>query len=85
MDRVAQVETLHHPARDFQLAAAALPAVPKWGRACDWSPRDDAMLLLGVNRYGIDHWDKCVSQAPLWKFARARSKVNDRLHSSCSL
>lgn len=54
-----QVEALRDPAADFELPAAALPAVPKWGRACDWSARDDSMLLLGVYRYGIDHWDKC--------------------------
>lgn len=54
----SQIEALEDPARDFELAPNALPAVPKWGRACNWTPRDDAMLLLGVYRYGIDHWDK---------------------------
>ena len=46
---------------EFILPGTALPAVPKWGRACAWSDRDDAMLLLGVYRHGLDHWDKCAS------------------------
>ena len=58
-----QIEALADPARDFELSPAALPAAPKWGRACDWTPRDDAMLLLGVYRYGIDHWDRCACWA----------------------
>lgn len=49
--------------RDFELSPAALPAAPKWGRACSWTPRDDAMLLLGVYRYGIDKWDRCACWA----------------------
>jgi hypothetical protein len=59
--------------RDFELSPAALPAAPKWGRACSWTPRDDAMLLLGVYRYGIDHWDRCVRWAAMMLFPQRRT------------
>lgn len=41
--------------------------MPKWGKACGWTPRDDAALLLGVYYYGIGHWDQvgaCANGAP---------------------
>lgn len=31
----------------FRLDAVAV-TLPKWGRMCDWTPHDDAMLLLGI-------------------------------------
>ena len=31
----------------FRLEAVAV-TLPKWGRACGWTPHDDAMLLLGI-------------------------------------
>ena len=31
----------------FRLETVSVP-VPKWGKACGWTPQDDAMLLLGI-------------------------------------
>ena len=44
-----QVASVPDPAKQFRLESANI-AVPKWGRLCAWTARDDAMLLLGV------HW-----------------------------
>jgi hypothetical protein len=33
--------------QQFRLQAVQVP-MPKWGKACGWTARDDAMLLLGV-------------------------------------
>lgn len=43
-----QVEAVGpEPQRVFRLEAVAV-TLPKWGRACGWTPHDDAMLLLGI-------------------------------------
>ena len=56
----AQIEAVgSEPHRTFLLEAVAV-ALPKWGRACDWTPTDDAMLLLGI------YWCcACLSFLPL--------------------
>lgn len=56
-----QVEELGDPASEFEMPEGSIPALPKWARACGWTPRDDAMLLLGVYRYGLDQWPTYAS------------------------
>ena len=34
------------------------PARPQWMRTAEWGEREDAMLLLGCWRHGINAWDK---------------------------
>lgn len=36
-----------HPERVFRLDGVHV-TLAKWARAIDWTPRDDAMLLLGI-------------------------------------
>ena len=36
-------------------------SIPKWGKACGWSPRDDAMLMLGVHWHGLAHWENIAA------------------------
>ena len=46
--REAQVEAAgDHPERVFRLDGVHV-TLAKWARAIDWTPRDDAMLLLGI-------------------------------------
>ena len=53
---VSQVEMFPEPKeRTFRLDAVL--TVPKWGKSCDWKPRDDAMLMLGVHWHGVAHWE----------------------------
>lgn len=54
------MEGLEDPVAELAVAAGMQPTVPKWARACDWSLRDDAMLLLGVYRHGMDDWAECA-------------------------
>jgi hypothetical protein len=35
------------PHKVFRLEAVQV-TLPKWGRMCEWTPHDDAMLLLGI-------------------------------------
>lgn len=35
--------------------------VPKWGKSCDWKPKDDAMLMLGVHWHGVAHWENIAA------------------------
>ncbi len=45
---VVQIEAVGPEAHKvFRLDAVAV-TLPKWGRMCDWTPHDDAMLLLGI-------------------------------------
>ena len=44
-------------AQHFALTGAEVPAQTQWMKGCDWMPRDDAMLLLGVYRHGINNWE----------------------------
>ena len=37
------------PPKQFRVDTAGAP-LAKWGKICNWSSRDDAMLMLGV------HW-----------------------------
>ncbi|KAK9824197.1 hypothetical protein WJX72_008454 [[Myrmecia] bisecta] len=50
-----KIEAVAEPEKHFRLEAVNL-SIPKWGRECGWSVRDDAMLLLGVYWYGMGHW-----------------------------
>jgi hypothetical protein len=52
-----QVEECAEPRERVFRLDADLP-VPKWGKDCDWSSQNDAMLLLGVSWHGLGHWDK---------------------------
>ncbi|GAB4815465.1 hypothetical protein N2152v2_002511, partial [Parachlorella kessleri] len=47
-----------NPTQTFRLAAGEIPSTTQWMKACAWSPRDDAMLLLGVFRHGVGSWDR---------------------------
>jgi hypothetical protein len=49
----------------FRLDAASAPPQAKWGRAIGWTPRDDAMLLLGVYWHGMGHWEAIVGSERL--------------------
>lgn len=44
---VAQIEVNAEPERQFRPDGLHVP-LPKWARACNWTNKDDAMLLLGV-------------------------------------
>ncbi|GIL73203.1 hypothetical protein Vretifemale_3383 [Volvox reticuliferus] len=45
-------------AQNFRLDATSQLSVPKWGKAINWTSREDALLLLGVHLHGMGHWDK---------------------------
>lgn len=51
--------------RTFRLEASSIPPQAKWGKAIGWTPRDDAMLLLGVYWHGIGHWDALIGDERL--------------------
>jgi len=51
--------------RAFRLDAAGTPPQAKWGRAVGWTPKDDAMLLLGVYWHGMGHWEAIVGDPQL--------------------
>jgi hypothetical protein len=53
------------PCAAFRLEAGAVPPPAKWGKALDWTPRDDAVLLLGVFYHGLGHWEELVADARL--------------------
>lgn len=55
------MEELEDPAAEFAITPAMQATVPKWAKACDWTLHDDAMLLLGVYRHGMDNWVACVA------------------------
>lgn len=38
---------------------------PKWGKLINWTPRDDAALLLGVYYYGLGNWDQVAGDRHL--------------------
>jgi hypothetical protein len=42
----------------YRLDTAAQMSAPKWGASIGWSPREDAMLLMGVCIHGLSNWDK---------------------------
>jgi hypothetical protein len=53
------------PCVAFRLEAGAVPPPAKWGKALGWTPRDDAVLLLGVFYHGLGHWEELVADARL--------------------
>ena len=53
---VWQVAAVADPPKQFRVDTAGAP-LAKWGKNCNWTSRDDAMLMLGV------HW--CGSCAAL--------------------
>ena len=42
----------------FRLPSAALPRSPAWSKNVGWLPKDDAMLLWGINSHGFGSWEK---------------------------
>lgn len=52
-----------------------LPSAPKWGRAIGWTPRDDAMLLLGIYWHGMAHWEHVAADARLGLSAKLAGAV----------
>ncbi|KAK9828376.1 hypothetical protein WJX81_001254 [Elliptochloris bilobata] len=59
-----KVEALGDAPQQFRLQAVQV-AMPKWGRACGWTARDDAMLLLGVYWHGLGRWDLLAADTRL--------------------
>eukprot|EP00884_Botryococcus_braunii_P018071 jgi/Botrbrau1/4948/Bobra.0122s0026.1 len=51
-----KIEVNSEPERQFRPDGLHVP-LPKWARACNWSNKDDAMLLLGVYWYGMGRWE----------------------------
>lgn len=49
-----QIEAVKEPERQFRMDEVTL-SMPKWGAACDWGTRDDAMLLLGCYWYATTY------------------------------
>jgi hypothetical protein len=59
--RCVQIEAVGPEAHKvFRLDAVAV-TLPKWARMCDWTPHDDAMLLLGI--YWCATWRPSESQS----------------------
>ena len=54
-----QVESFPEPQRNLRLDIQL--SIPKWGKACGWSARDDAMLMLGVHWHGLAHWENIAA------------------------
>jgi chromodomain-helicase-DNA-binding protein 1 len=46
----------------FRLASAVKPPTD-W--ACEWKPKDDAMLLLGLSRHGMGSWEAIIQDDDL--------------------
>ncbi|KAK9788572.1 hypothetical protein WJX73_002856 [Symbiochloris irregularis] len=84
-----KVASVSDPAKQFRLESANI-AVPKWGRSCAWTARDDAMLLLGVHWFGQNQWeaiarderlglrDKLAAAAVEKTLRKAGKKMNDK-------
>lgn len=57
-----QVELFPEPKeRTFRLDAVL--TVPKWGKSCEWKPKDDSMLMLGVHWHGVAHWERIAADS----------------------
>lgn len=54
-----QVESFAEPQRNLRLDIQL--SIPKWGKACGWTARDDAMLMLGVHWHGLAHWENIAA------------------------
>ena len=50
---------------NFRLGGGMLPRPPVWARKCDWTPKDDAMVLVGMFKHGWGSWDKLLSDSTL--------------------
>lgn len=44
---------------------------------CKWGPKDDAMLLVAINRYGYGNWESIRNDASLGFAERELPKGND--------
>ena len=71
-----RVQQLKEPYSQFSLDATIQLAPPKWSRETSWTPRDDAMLLLGVFKYGLGNWSHMA--------ADERLKLDDKLASAAA-
>ena len=49
----------------FRIGGGMLPRAPVWSRKCGWSPKDDAMVLVGIHRHGFGSWDKVLGDEGL--------------------
>ena len=49
----------------FRLGGGMLPRPPIWARKCAWSPKDDAMVLVGIFKHGFGSWDKLLADESL--------------------
>lgn len=54
-----QIEAFAEPQRSLRLDIQL--SIPKWGKACGWTARDDAMLMLGVHWHGLAHWENIAA------------------------
>ncbi|CAL8472046.1 g11588 [Coccomyxa elongata] len=61
----------------FRLDAVAV-TLPKWGRMCDWTPHDDAMLLLGIYWHGLGHWDQLAGDLRLGLGAKLEAAATEK-------
>jgi len=52
--RISEQKLTKGGAMTYRMSSALKP-VTNW--TCTWGQKDDAMLLLGVNRYGVGNWD----------------------------
>ena len=66
VEKLEQLHTKLHPYQSrpgtYRLDTAAQMSAPKWGAALGWTPREDAMLLMGVHIHGLNNWDKVRPQ-----------------------
>jgi len=49
----------------YRLETASQLTAPKWGSAIGWTPRDDAMLLMGVHLHGLGSFEKIANDPGL--------------------
>ncbi|EIE23598.1 hypothetical protein COCSUDRAFT_47361 [Coccomyxa subellipsoidea C-169] len=65
------------PHKVFRLDAVAV-TLPKWARMCDWTPHDDAMLLLGIYWHGLGHWDQLAGDLRLGLGAKLEAAATEK-------
>ncbi|KAL0021888.1 hypothetical protein WJX77_011593 [Trebouxia sp. C0004] len=69
-----KIEAFAEPQRSLRLDIQL--SIPKWGKACGWTARDDAMLMLGVHWHGLAHWENIA--------ADERLGLGDKLQLACT-
>ena len=67
--------SMHDDPMKFRIGGAKLPRAPVWARKCGWSPRDDAMVLVGVYKHGWGSWEKVLGDETLGIGNKVRASV----------